>query len=88
MANEGFKHLPSVNYYLVIATNPKYNEYQRGFASIIFEQFDEKSSTIHKGTRINSNAFLDNQCPSDLARLVKVSDRTCQLADKLHKTFI
>ena len=37
MANEGFKHLPSVNYYLVIATNPKYNEYQRGFASIIFE---------------------------------------------------
>ena len=37
MANEGFKHLPSVNYYLVIAKNPKYNEYQRGFASIIFE---------------------------------------------------
>ena len=31
---------------------------------------------------------MDNQCPSDLARLVKVSDRTCQLADKLHKTFI
>ena len=37
MANEGFKHLPSVNYYLIIATNPKYNGYQLGFASIIYK---------------------------------------------------
>ena len=36
-----------------IAKNPKYDEYQRGLVSVIYNVFDKKSSNIHKGRRIN-----------------------------------
>ena len=36
-----------------IAKNPKYDEYQRGLVSVIYNVFDKESSNIHKGRRIN-----------------------------------
>ena len=43
-----------------IAKNPKYNEYERRLASLVYNCFDENSSATHKGQEINSeNQQLD-----------------------------
>ena len=46
-----------------IAKNPKYDKYQRGLVSVIYNVFDKKSSNIHKGKIIN----YKNQRPLDVA---------------------
>ena len=58
-----------------IAINPKYDEYQRGLASMVYKFFDKKS----KGSGINDK-IKQNQHPLDAA--------THQLAEDLHKPII
>ena len=57
-----------------IAKNPKYDGYQRGLASMIYNFFDKK--VPGSGIDINAN----NEHPLDLA--------TQKLAEKLHKQII
>ena len=44
-----------------IARNPKYDGYQRGFASMVYKYFDKKST----GSVVNMHA--NDECPLDLA---------------------
>ena len=46
-------------------SNPKYNEYQRGLASMVFRFFDKKSALL-AATRSCINS-ISNQHPLDLA---------------------
>ena len=57
-----------------IASNPKYDDYQRGLASMVYKFFDKKSTG--SGTAE----------PSSLERIVK--DSSLILADELHKPVI
>ena len=57
------------------AKNLKYDEYQRGIGSMVYEFFDKKSS----GSSIKTEHISD-QCLLDLA--------TRELAEELHKLFI
>ena len=59
---------------LKIASNPKYNDYERGLASMVFKFFDKKSkgSGIKNEIQKNQRDFLQNS----------------QLADELHKPII
>ena len=59
---------------LKIASNPKYNDYERGLASMVFKFFDKKSkgSGIKNEIKKNQRDFLQNS----------------QLADELHKPII
>ena len=62
-----------------IAKNPKYDGYQRGLASMVYNIFNEKSA----GSGVNmhaNNKIKQNQRPLDLA--------TYQLAEELHKPTI
>ena len=71
-----------------VAKNPKYDGYQSGVASKVCKCFDKKTSG---GAVKNEN--MSNQCPLDIARVAKVSnskvsDRTWELAEELHKPII
>ena len=59
---------------LKLASNPKYNGYERGLASMVYKIFDKKSkgSEIKNEIKENQGNFLENS----------------QLADKLHKPII
>ena len=57
-----------------IASTPKYDDYQRGLASMVYKFFDKKSTG--SGTAE----------PSSLERIVK--DSSLILADELHKPVI
>ena len=57
-----------------IAKNPKYDWYQRGFASMVYKIFDKKTA----GSSVNTHA--NNERPLDLA--------TQKLAEELHKPII
>ena len=62
-----------------IAKDPKYDGYQRRFASMVYKFFDKKL----KGRGVNTHAndkIKQNQCPLDLA--------THQLAEELQKPII
>ena len=59
-----------------IAKNPKYDGYQRGLASMVYEFFDKKSASV-SGVK---NKIEQNQRPLDLA--------TQAIADELHKPII
>ena len=58
-----------------IAKNPKFNGYQHGFASMVYNFFDKKTS----GSGIK-NENMAHQCPLDLA--------TEELPGELHKLII
>ena len=57
-----------------IAKNPKYEGYQRGFASMAYKIFNKKTA----GSSVNTHA--NNERPLDLA--------TQKLAEELHKPII
>ena len=59
-----------------IGKNPKYDEYQRGLASMVYKFFDKKSP----GGGVANNEIKQNRRPLDLA--------TLQLAKELHKSII
>ena len=69
-----------------IATNPKYDGYQRGLASMVYKFFDKKSTLLTdksvsgSGNNNNNNNIKQNPHPWDLAAL--------QLAKELHKPII
>ena len=63
----------------IIAKNPKYDEYQRGLASMVYKFFDKKSAgsgVVNNNNNNNDNDGKQNQRPLDLAAL--------QLAKELH----
>ena len=55
-----------------IAKNPKFNGYQRGIGSIVFNYFDKKSSGVYTSSVVINSAIMSNQ----------------QLAKGLHKPVI
>ena len=57
------------------AKSSKFDGYQKGFASVVYNVYDKKSSDC----AIKSEIIL-NQCPPDLA--------TWQLAEEFHKPII
>ena len=61
-----------------IATNPEYDGYQRGLASMVYKFFDKKS--------MGSGMTKSTAKPSSLERIVK--DSSLILADELHKPVI
>ena len=55
-----------------IAKNPKFNGYQRGIGSIVFNYFDKKSSGVYTSSVVINSGIMSNQ----------------QLAKGLHKPVI
>ena len=64
------------------AKNPKYDGYQRGLASMVYNFFDKKSagSDIVNNNNNNNNGIKQNRRPLDLPAL--------QLGKELHKPII
>ena len=75
-----------------IASNPKYNGYERGLPSMVYKFFDEKS----QGGNIRSTLYDESPLQSILSKdyepyivsLKSKSVKNTQLADKLHKPII
>ena len=44
-----------------IAKNPKYEGFQRGLSSVVYNFFDKKSSATHKRTKIKFDLVSENQ---------------------------
>ena len=59
-----------------IAKNPKYDEYQRGLASIIYKFFDNKSASLPDKS-LSGSGIANNEIKQNL-----------QLAKELHKPII
>ena len=59
-----------------IAKNPKYDEYQRGLASIIYKFFDNKSASLPDKS-VSGSGIANNEIKQNL-----------QLAKELHKPII
>ena len=84
MANVGFKDLPRRTVAdkvlrdeaFNIAKNPKYDEYQRGLASMVYKFIDKKSPDSGFATTANKSA-INNKNMSNL-----------ELAEELHKSII
>ena len=66
-----------------IASNPKYDGYQRGLASMVYKFFDKKS--MGSGTAEPSSLERMTE-PSSLGRMVEPN--SLKSADELHKTVI
>ena len=65
------------------AKNPKYNGYQYGLPSMVYNFFDKKTS----GSGIK-NQNISNKRPLVLACVAKLSDHMQELAEELHKPII
>ena len=65
-----------------IAKNPKYDEYQRGIASMVYKLFDKKS----KGGGVANNGIKQNRRPLNLAALQL--ERIVAALQELHKPII
>ena len=59
------------------AKNPKYDEYQRGLASMVYKFFDKKSASSSGVTMLTNESAANNEIKQNL-----------QLAEELHKTII
>ena len=72
MAHGDFKHLPRItasdkvlrNKAFNIAKNPKYDEYQRALASMVYKFFDKKSSG--RGIKIKNEIKQNQQLADEL----------------------
>ena len=58
-----------------IASDPKYDGYQRGLASMVYKFFNKKSASLNK----SKGSGIANKC---------ASEPNYQLADELHKPII
>ena len=65
-----------------IASNPEYDGYQRGYASMVYKFFDKKSM----GSGTTKSTVKPTAKPSSLERIVK--DSSLILADEPHKPVI
>ena len=68
-----------------IASDPKYDGYQRGLASMVYRFFDKKSASLNK------SALLNKFSGSGIATLLgnkSANEPNYQLANELHKTTI
>ena len=54
-----------------IASNPKYNGYQRGLASMVYKTFDKKSNGSGIKSKIKQNQQLRNELHKPIIRKVK-----------------
>ena len=59
-----------------IASNPKYDGYQRGLASMVYKFFDKKSALLNKSTGSGIAALLANK---------SANEPNYQLANEVHK---
>ena len=59
-----------------IAKNPKYDEYQRGLASMVYKFFDKKSASLSDKS-VSGSGVANNEIKQNL-----------QLAEELHKPII
>ena len=66
-----------------IASNPKYDGYQRGLASMVYKFFDKKSAAEPSANHVMGSGIAK---PSSLKRVAK--DSSLILADQLHKPII
>ena len=51
-----------------IASNPKYNRYQRGWASMVYNSFDKKSTGSGIKSKIKQNQQLANEFHEPIIR--------------------
>ena len=63
-------------------------ENQCGLASIVYKVFDKKYSGINTSGGVIKNDIMSNQCLSDSAQIAKISNRTRELGEELHKSTI
>ena len=74
-----------------IASNPKYNGYQRGFASMIYKFFDKKSASLNNfsgsGIVSESNYQLSNELPNQLLENLK-KERFIHLLETISEVLI
>ena len=68
-----------------IASNPKYDGYQRGLASMVYKFFGSKFAPLDKITMSGKGNAKDTAKPSSLERTKEVNKI---LAEELHKPFI
>ena len=86
IAYEYFKDLPrrTASYKVLrdkefnIAKNPKYDEYQRGLASMVYNFFDKKSALLTKKSASGSAAKSE----------ISANQRPLDLAEEIHKPII
>ena len=62
-----------------IASDPKYDGYQRGLASMVYKFFDKKSASLNKSSGSGIVASLANR---------SANESNYQLANELHKPII
>ena len=62
-----------------IASDPKYDAYQRGLASMVYKFFDKKSASLNKSKGSGIIASLENK---------SANEPNYQLANELDKTII
>ena len=46
---------------MILQKNSKYDEYQCGLVSVVYNFFDKKTSNKNKGTEINSGIVSENE---------------------------
>ena len=72
-----------------IASNPKYDGYQRGLASMVYKSFDSKVAPLDKKTMSGKGNVKHTAKPSALARSsLERTGNNKILAEELHKPFI